>query len=58
MEKTYWVQVEGVPDDAAHDGCSRLTTLWLIRAAVGPFSISGMAPGTWCDASDKIVSIS
>jgi pseudouridine synthase len=31
--------------------------LRLIRAAVGPFSIDGLAPGTWCGASDKIDSI-
>ena len=115
MEKTYWVQLEGVPDDAAlaalragvqlNDGMTlparaermeeppalwprappirvrqaqptswlelviregrnrqvrRMTaavgfpTLRLIRAAVGPFSIDGIAPGTWRDASDKI----
>ncbi|MFN5940960.1 MAG: pseudouridine synthase [Polaromonas sp.] len=114
MEKTYWVQVEGVPDDAAlaalragvqlNDGITlparaermqeppalwprdppirvrqaqpaswlalviregrnrqvrRMTaavgfpTLRLIRAAVGPFSIDGLAPGTWLDAGDK-----
>ncbi len=119
MEKTYWVQVEGVPGDTAlaalrsgvqlNDGLTlparaermseppalwqrdppirmrqaqpaswlelviregrnrqvrRMTaavgfpTLRLIRAAVGPFSIAGIAPGTWCDASDQIVSIS
>jgi 23S rRNA pseudouridine2457 synthase len=29
-------------------------TLRLLRAAVGPFSIGGLAPGCWCDASDKI----
>jgi len=118
MEKTYWVQVEGVPDDAAlaalragvqlNDGITlpahaermqeppalwprvppirvrqaqpaswlalviregrnrqvrRMTaavglpTLRLIRAAVGPFSIDGLAPGTWLDASDKASSI-
>ncbi len=114
MEKTYWVQVDGVPDDAAlaalragvqlNDGMTlpahaermdeppalwprdppirvrqaqptswlalviregrnrqvrRMTaavgfpTLRLIRAAVGPFSIDGLAPGTWVDASNK-----
>ena len=119
MEKTYWVQVEGVPDDAAlaalragvqlNDGITlparaermqeppalwrrvppirvrqaqpaswlalviregrnrqvrRMTaavgfpTLRLIRAAVGPFSIDGLAPGTWLDASNKAASIS
>jgi 23S rRNA pseudouridine2457 synthase len=118
MEKTYWVQVEGVLDEAAlsalragvqlNDGLTlparaermpeppalwlrvppirvrqtqptswlelviregrnrqvrRMTaavgfpTLRLIRAAVGPFSIDGLAPGSWCDASDKIDSI-
>jgi 23S rRNA pseudouridine2457 synthase len=118
MEKTYWVQVEGIPDDAAlaalragvqlNDGITlparaermqeppalwsrvppirvrqaqpaswlalviregrnrqvrRMTaavgfpTLRLIRAAVGPFSIDGLAPGTWLDASNKIPSI-
>ena len=118
MEKTYWVQVEGVPDDAAlaalragvqlNDGITlparadrmqeppalwprvppirvrqaqpaswlalviregrnrqvrRMTaavglpTLRLIRAAVGPFSIDGLAPGTWLDASDKAASV-
>lgn len=115
MEKTYWVQVEGLPDDAAlaalragvqlNDGLTlparakrideppalwprdppirvrqtqptswielviregrnrqvrRMTaavgfpTLRLIRAAVGPFTIEGLAPGTWRDASDQI----
>ena len=118
MEKTYWVQVEGVPDDAAlaalragvqlNDGITlparaermqeppalwprvppirvrqtqpaswlalviregrnrqvrRMTaavgfpTLRLIRAPVGPFSIDGLAPGTWLDASNKAASI-
>ena len=118
MEKTYWVQVEGVLDDAAlsalragvqlNDGLTlparaqrmpeppalwprvppirvrqtqptswlelviregrnrqvrRMTaavgfpTLRLIRAAVGPFSIEGLAPGSWRDASDKVDSI-
>ncbi len=115
MEKTYWVQLEGVPDDTAlaalragvqlNDGLTlpahaqrmseppalwprdppirarqaqptswlqlviregrnrqvrRMTaavgfpTLRLIRAAVGPFLIDGLAPGTWRDASHKI----
>ena len=115
MEKTYWVQLEGVLDDAAlaalrggvqlNDGLTlparaermqeppalwqrvppirvrqmlptswlelviregrnrqvrRMTaalgfpTLRLIRAAVGPFSIDGLMPGRWCDASDRI----
>jgi 23S rRNA pseudouridine2457 synthase len=115
MEKTYWVQLEGVIDAAAlsalragvqlNDGPTlparaqrmpepptlwprdppirvrqllptswlelviregrnrqvrRMTaalgfpTLRLIRAAVGPFSIDGLAPGSWRDASDKI----
>ncbi len=115
MEKTYWVQVDGVPDDDAlaalqagvqlNDGMTlparaermdeppalwprdppirvrraqptswlalviregrnrqvrRMTaavgfpTLRLIRAAVGPFLIDGLAPGTWVDASDKM----
>ncbi len=118
MEKTYWVQVEGVPDDAAlaalgtgvqlNDGITlparaermqeppalwprdppirvrqaqpaswlalviregrnrqvrRMTaavgfpTLRLIRAAAGPFSIDGLAPGAWLDASNKASSI-
>ncbi|MES2414853.1 MAG: pseudouridine synthase [Pseudomonadota bacterium] len=118
MEKAYWVQVEGVPDETAltalragvqlNDGMTlparaqaipepaalwprdppirmrqakptswielviregrnrqvrRMTaavgfpTLRLIRAAVGPFSIEGIAPGTWCDASDKVADI-
>jgi 23S rRNA pseudouridine2457 synthase len=108
MEKTYWVQVEGVPDDAAlaalrrgvqlNDGMTlparadiieppptlwerdppirvrqniptawlalsiregrnrqvrRMTaavghpTLRLVRAAIGPYSLEGLAPGTW-----------
>ncbi len=115
MKKTYWVQVDGVPDDAAlaalragvqlNDGMTlpagaermdeppalwprdppirvrqaqptswlalviregrnrqvrRMTAaaglpkLRLIRAAVGPFSIDGLVPGTWVDASDKV----
>jgi 23S rRNA pseudouridine2457 synthase len=118
MAKTYWVQVEGVPDDAAlgalragvqlNDGLTlpalaqrmpeppalwprvppirvrqaqptswlelviregrnrqvrRTTaalgfpTLRLIRAAVGPFSIDGLAPGSWCAVSGKMGSI-
>jgi 23S rRNA pseudouridine2457 synthase len=118
MEKTYWVQVEGVPDDATlaalragvqlNDGLTlpararaiqeppalwprvppirvrqalptswlelviregrnrqvrRMTaavgfpTLRLIRAAVGPFAIDGLAPGHWRDVSDKMGSI-
>ncbi len=118
MEKTYWVQVEGVPDDLAlaalrvgvqlNDGMTlparaermdeppalwrrdppirvrqaqptswielviregrnrqvrRMTaavgfpTLRLIRAAVGPFSIDGLAPGTWREAGDELVSM-
>ncbi|MES2190143.1 MAG: pseudouridine synthase [Pseudomonadota bacterium] len=118
MEKTYWVQVDGVPDEAAlaalragvqlNDGLTlparaermneppalwlrdppirvrqaqptswlqlviregrnrqvrRMTaavgfpTLRLIRAAVGPFTIDGIAPGTWRDASDQIGNI-
>ena len=113
MEKTYWVQVDGVPDAAAlgalragvqlNDGMTlparaqamqeppglwprvppirvrqsqptswlklviregrnrqvrRMTaavgfpTLRLIRAAVGPFAIEGLAPGQWCDVRD------
>ena len=115
MEKTYWVQVEGVLNEAAlatlragvqlNDGMTlparaaplpeppalwprdppirtrktqptawlelviregrnrqvrRMTaavglpTLRLIRAAAGPFSIGGLLPGNWCDASDKV----
>ena len=111
MEKTYWVQVEGIPDDAAlqalrrgvvlNDGPTlpararlllpppavwprnppirerkaipttwielaikegrnrqvrRMTaavvhpTLRLVRAAIGPYSLEGLAPGTWADA--------
>jgi 23S rRNA pseudouridine2457 synthase len=110
MEKTYWVQVEGVPDDAAlaalrrgvqlSDGLTRpakaramaepeglwarnppvrfrqtiptswielviaegrnrqvrrmtaavgFPTLRLVRAAIGPYAIDGLAPGTWRD---------
>ncbi len=108
MEKTYWVQVEGVPDDAALEALCRGVTLndgptlpararamvpppdlwervppvrvrqsiptaWielviregrnrqvrrmtaavgfptlrLIRAAIGPYTLDGLAPGTW-----------
>jgi 23S rRNA pseudouridine2457 synthase len=108
MEKTYWVQVEGVPDEAAlqslrkgvelNDGLTRparaelmpepeglwprdppvrfrqsiptswlelviregrnrqvrrmtaavgLPTLRLIRAAIGPYALDGLPPGTW-----------
>jgi 23S rRNA pseudouridine2457 synthase len=111
MEKTYWVQVEGVPDDAAlaalrqgvalKDGMTlparvrllqptppiwdrvppirarqaiptawielaikegrnrqvrRMTaavgypTLRLVRAAIGPYTLDGLAPGAWQDA--------
>ncbi|ABM32865.1 pseudouridine synthase [Paracidovorax citrulli] len=111
MEKTYWVQVEGVPDAAAlqalergvqlNDGPTlpararrldvpppvgereppirvrqhipdtwielviregrnrqvrRMTaavghpTLRLVRAAIGPFALDGLAPGTWAEA--------
>lgn len=112
MEKTYWVQVEGQPDDAAiealrrgvqlNDGLTRparahlmaeppavwsreppirvraaIATAWLelgiregrnrqvrrmtaavgfptlrlIRAAVGPYALDGLAPGSWREAS-------
>jgi len=112
MEKTYWVQVEGTPDEAAlaalrsgvtlNDGPTRpararrmdpppavwerdppirvrqsiptawielaikegrnrqvrrmtaavgLPTLRLIRAAIGPYSLDGLAPGTWQTAT-------
>lgn len=111
MEKTYWVQVEGTPDDAAlatlrsgvqlNDGLTRpararlldappavgpreppirvrqsiptawlelvikegrnrqvrrmtaavgLPTLRLVRAAIGPYSLEGLAPGCWLAA--------
>ena len=111
MEKTYWVQVEGQPDEAAlqalrhgvqlNDGPTRpararlmtpppsvwgreppirvraaIPTAWLelgiregrnrqvrrmtaavgfptlrlIRAAVGPYALDGLAPGSWCEA--------
>lgn len=113
MEKTYWVQVEGVPDEAALEALRRgvqlndgltlpahaslmepppqvgerdppirvrlnkptawleltiregrnrqvrrttaavgLPTLRLIRAAVGPYTLDGLAPGTWKEAHD------
>ncbi|SFD56772.1 pseudouridine synthase [Paracidovorax konjaci] len=112
MDKTYWVQVEGVPDEAAlqalrqgvplNDGPTlpaqarrleaappvgdrdppirvrqhipdtwielviregrnrqvrRMTaavghpTLRLVRAAIGPYALEGLAPGTWADAA-------
>jgi 23S rRNA pseudouridine2457 synthase len=76
MEKTYWVQVEGEPDDAAlaslrqrqsiptswlelviREGRNRQVrrmtaavgypTLRLIRAAIGPHSLEGLAPGSY-----------
>ncbi len=111
MEKTYWVQVEGLPDDAALDALRRgvqlndgptlparvrrldappalwprdppirvrqnipdcwleliiregrnrqvrrMTaavghpTLRLVRAAIGPYTVDGLAPGCWADA--------
>lgn len=111
MEKTYWVQVEGVPDERAlavlrsgvqlNDGMTRparahllqppppvwarvppirerqaiptawielvikegrnrqvrrmtaavgLPTLRLVRAAIGPYTLDGLAPGCWLDA--------
>ena len=111
MEKTYWVQVEGVPSEAAlaalrsgvvlNDGPTlpararllepapqvwdrtppirerkRIPTTWieliiregrnrqvrrmtaavghptlrLVRAAIGPYTLDGLAPGTWADA--------
>mgnify|MGYP001191835542 FL=1 len=111
MEKTYWVQVEGIPDDAALDALRhgvalndgptlparvrrldppptlwprdppirvrqnipdcwleliiregrnrqvrRMTaavghpTLRLVRAAIGPYRLDGLAPGCWADA--------
>jgi len=112
MEKTYWVQLEGVPDEAAlralrdgvplNDGMTRparaalmtppalwsreppvrvrqaIPTTWvelviregrnrqvrrmtaavgfptlrLVRAAIGPFRLDGLAPGSWREASD------
>lgn len=117
LEKTYWVQVEGQPDDAAlqalrrgvvlNDGLTRparaglmapppalwerqppvrfrqsIPTAWLelgiregrnrqvrrmtaavgfptlrlIRAAVGPWSLEGLAPGSWQDCPPELVS--
>jgi len=115
MAKTYWAQVEGVPDEASlgalrqgvmlNDGMTRpaearllpeapalwqrdppirvrqsiptawleltisegrnrqvrrmtaavgLPTLRLVRAAVGPYTLDGMAPGIWQDAAIQI----
>ncbi len=115
MEKTYWVQVEGMPDEAALqtlrsgvqlcDGPTRparasmiaappmlwprdppirvraakptawlelcisegrnrqvrrmtaavgLPTLRLVRAAIGPYTVEGLMPGTYQDATDRI----
>ena len=112
MEKIYWVQVEGIPDEAAlaalrqgvqlNDGLTRparaslmapppalwereppvrvrlaIPTAWielaikegrnrqvrrmtaavgfptlrLIRAAIGPYTLDGLAPGTWQESS-------
>ncbi len=112
MEKTYWVQVEGVPDEAALEALRRgvqlndgmtlparaslmeppppvwerdppirmrlnkptawlelviregrnrqvrrmtaavgLPTLRLIRAAIGPYTLEGLVPGTWKEAT-------
>ena len=114
MEKTYWVQVEGVPGDAAlaalrsgvqlNDGMTRpaqarllqppppvwtrvppirqrqaiptawielviqegrnrqvrrmtaavgLPTLRLVRAAIGPYTLDGVAPGCWLDTAPQ-----
>jgi 23S rRNA pseudouridine2457 synthase len=114
MEKTYWVQVEGVPDEAAlaalrqgvllNDGITRpanarlidtppglwereppvrvrkaIPTAWLelgiregrnrqvrrmtaavgfptlrlVRAAIGPYTLDGLAPGMWREAEEQ-----
>lgn len=114
LEKTYWVQVEGIPDEGAlaalrrgvqlKDGPTRpararlmeapaglwerqppirfrrnIPTAWielairegrnrqvrrmtaavgfptlrLIRAAIGPYSLEGLAPGAWCELQGK-----
>ena len=114
MEKTYWVQVEGVPDEAAlaalrqgvllNDGMTRpanarlidtppdlwereppvrvrkaIPTAWLelgiregrnrqvrrmtaavgfptlrlVRAAIGPYTLDGLAPGMWREAEEQ-----
>jgi 23S rRNA pseudouridine2457 synthase len=114
MEKTYWVQVEGVPDEAAlealrqgvplNDGMTRpanarlidtppglwdreppvrvrkaIPTAWLelsiregrnrqvrrmtaavgfptlrlVRAAIGPYTLDGLAPGLWREESER-----
>ena len=59
--KTYVVQVEGDPDDeqlrALREGRNRqvrrmsaavgLPTLRLVRIAVGPYHLDGLAPGEW-----------
>ena len=64
LAKTYWAQVEGLPTaeslqalcggldlgDFVSRPCVARPTLRLIRWAVGPWTLQGLAPGQWREA--------